>query len=177
MNCDKFQQFSVGCERRFDPAARRSWGAVLCSTVDTYSASARGDFWNNFWLFYVNGYTRLLTLPLVLLFFFMAAHVVDHGSGMFFPGFPGDDAPRAVFPTFARNGEVCTVGASAEYFSLKTWTLFLRPLVLQYFQLCADSAGDFLGVLDDEEFFVVEGDFQVTCHRSVSVTHCGVDVM
>ena len=52
---------------------------------------------------------------------------------------------------------MCTVDASAEYFSLNLWTLFLRPLVLQYFQLCADSACDFLEALDDEEFFVVEG--------------------
>ena len=37
----------------------------------------------------------------------MAAHVVDHGSGLFSSGFAGIDAPRAVFPTFALRMEKC----------------------------------------------------------------------
>ena len=53
----------------------------------------------------------------------VAALVVNNGSGMFYTGFAGIDAPRAVFPTFAgmsacTRGEVCTVDASVahEYF-------------------------------------------------------------
>ena len=42
-------------------------------------------------------------------------------------------------------------------FPRKSGHYFFEPLVLEYFQLCAVSAGDFLGALDDEEFFVVEG--------------------
>ena len=55
------------------------------------------------------------------------------------------DAPRAVFPTiaFTQNGEVCTVHASADYFSSKTGHYFYEQLVLQYFQLCAVSASVF----------------------------------
>ena len=163
MNCsDKFQQFLVGCERPCDPAAGRSWvrGALFDSGYKF--CVSLGDFWKNFWLFYVNGYSRLLRSILVLLFPLgeVAALVVDTGSGLFFTGFAGENAPRAVFPTFAftQNGEVYTVFASADYFSLEIWTLFLRPpCLLQYFQLCAVSASGFLGALDDEELFVVEG--------------------
>ena len=61
----------------------------------------RGRLLEYFLVFYRDGWTRLLRSILVPLFFFMAAHVVDHGSGMFLTGFPGDDAPRAVFQTFA----------------------------------------------------------------------------
>ena len=65
----------------------------------------RGRLLETFLVFYVNGYTRLLRSILVLLFSSgveVATLVVDPGSGMlFFPGFTGDDAPRAVFPSFA----------------------------------------------------------------------------
>ena len=72
MNCsDKFQQFLIGCERPCDSCSEDVPGcAVLCSTVDTCSASARetsgiiSDF-------YVNGCTRLLRSTLVLLFSFL----------------------------------------------------------------------------------------------------------
>ena len=162
-NCsDKFQQFLVGCERPCDPAATVflvcgalfDSGYIFCVSL--------GDFWKNFWLFYVNGYSRLLRSILVLLFPLseVAALVVDTGSGLFLTGFAGENATRAVFRTFAftQNGEVYTVFASADYFSLEIWTLFLRPpCILQYFQLCAGSARWFFGALDDEEFFVVEG--------------------
>ena len=73
VNCsDKFQQFLVGCERPCDPAARRSWvrGALLDSRYIV--CVSKGDFWNNFWRFYVNGYTRLLRSILVLLFSLLA---------------------------------------------------------------------------------------------------------
>ena len=80
--------------------------------------------------FYVNRYTRLLRSILVLLFPLneVATLVVDPGSGLFSTGSAGENAPRAVFRTFAftQNGEVCTVLASADYFSLEIWTLFLR---------------------------------------------------
>ena len=71
----------------------------------------------------------------------------------------GENAARAVFRTiaFTQNGEVCTVYASADYFLWKSGQYFSEPLVLQYFQLCAVSASDFLGAVDDEVFFVVEG--------------------
>ena len=74
----------------------------------------------------------------------MATHVVDHGSGLMYTCFAGIDAPRAVFPTiaFLQNGEVCTVDASAaeQFFFRKHGHYFYEPLVLQYFQLSADSA-------------------------------------
>ena len=109
----------------------------------------------------MNGYTRLLRSILVLLFSLseVATLVVNSGSGLFSTGFAGENAPRAVFRTiaFTQNGEVCTVFASADYFRWKSGHYFSEPLVLQYFQLCAVSAGDFLGALDDEELFVVEG--------------------
>ena len=109
-------------------------------------------------VFNVNGKTRLPRTILVLLFF-MATLVVPPGSGLFSAGFACIDAPRAVSLTiaFTHDGEVCTVFASADCFSLKTWTICVRSLVLQYFQLCAVSTRDFLGALDDREFFVVEG--------------------
>ena len=49
-------------------------------------------------------------------------------SGLFYTGFDGIDAPRAVFRTiaFTLNGEVYTVDSSAELFCLKIRTLFLR---------------------------------------------------
>ena len=98
----------------------------------------------------MNGYTRLLRSILVLLFPVseVAALVVDTGSGLFSTGFAGENAPRAVFQTsaFTQNGEVYTVFASADYFSLEIWTLFLRTTcLLQYFQLCAVSASGFFG--------------------------------
>ena len=58
----------------------------------------------------------------------VASLVVDHSSGLFPTGFTGDDAPRAVFPTFrlSQNGEVCTVDASAaEQFFLEKLDIFL----------------------------------------------------
>ena len=80
--------------------------------------------------FYVNGYIRLLRSILVLLFPLseVAALVVDTGSGLFSTSFAGENAPRAVFRTvaFTQNGEVYTVYASADCFSLEIWTLFLR---------------------------------------------------
>ena len=89
----------------------------------------------------------------------MATLVVDPGSGLFSTGFAGTDAPRAVFPTiaFTQNGELCTENASADYFPWKSGHYFYEQLALQYFQLCAVSASDSLGALDDEEFFVVDG--------------------
>ena len=118
VNCsDKFQQFLVGCERPCDPAARRSWvrGALFDSGYK-FSVSL-GDFWKNFWPFYVNGTLGSLRSILVLLFPLseVAALVVDTGSGLFLTGFAGENAPCAVFRTFAftQNGEVYTVFASA----------------------------------------------------------------
>ena len=77
------------------------WGrAVLCSTVDTYSASARETFG------IISGFLRELarSAPEVnsrpaLLFsgVEVATLVVDPGSGLFSTGFAGIDAPSAVF--------------------------------------------------------------------------------
>ena len=83
--------------------------------------------------FYVNGYTRLLRSILVLLFSWCR-------------------------PTASRRMEKCA------QFLLRP-TIFLgnldiiyaNPLFCSFFQLCAVSASDFLGALDVEEFFVVEG--------------------
>ena len=116
----------------------------------------------NFWLFYVNGYIRLLRSILVLLFPLseVAALVVDTSNDLFLTGFAGENALRAVFRTsaFTQNGEVYTVFASADYFSLEIWTIFFEPLVFCSTFSCAQSPlVDFLGALDDEEFFVVEG--------------------
>ena len=65
----------------------------------------------------------------------MAAHVFDHGSGIFFLlVFAGIDVPRVVFPKFAlsQNGEVCTVDASsAEQFFLEN--LDIIPVSTLYF--------------------------------------------
>ena len=67
----------------------------------------------------------------------MAEHVVDHGSGLFSTGFAGDDAPRAVFPTFAlsQNGEVCTVDASAaeQFFLDNLDNISMSPLYFAVF--------------------------------------------
>ena len=68
----------------------------------------------------------------------VAAHVVDHGSGMFSPGFTGDDAPRAVslMIAFTQHGEVCTVDASTaqQFFPWKCGHYFHEPLfILQSF--------------------------------------------
>ena len=86
----------------------------------------------------------------------MAAHVVDHGSGMFSTGFGGDDAPRAELPTFAlsQNGEMCTVDASTagQFFLENLDNVSMCPCILHI------APGNFLGTLDDEEFFVVEGE-------------------
>ena len=82
---------------------------------------------------------RLLRSILVLLFSMsdVAALVVDHSSGLFSTGLAGDDAPRAVFPTFglSQNGEVCTVDASAaEQFFLENLDIFLRaPCIFAVF--------------------------------------------
>ena len=111
--------------------------------------------------FYVNGYTRLLRSIVVLLFPLseVAALVVDPGSGLFSTGFAGENAPRAVFRTMAlRRMEKCTQKMLRPTFFLGNLDILSsEPVVLQYFQLCAVSASDFLGALDDEEFFVVEG--------------------
>ena len=141
---------------------RRSWVA-LCSTVDTYSASARETFGklSGFPREWVDSAPEDNCRPALL----SSTHVVDHGSGLIKTGFADIDAPRAVFPTivFTQNGEVCTVDASAvEQFFLEDWTLFLRtpcfaPCILQYFSSRHVALGDFLGAFDDEEFFVVEG--------------------
>ena len=60
----------------------------------------------------------------------------------------------------SRNGEVCTVDASpAEHFFLEKLGQYVyEPLVLcSIFSSRHVAAGDFLGALDDEEFFVAEG--------------------
>ena len=53
----------------FDPhRGSYSLGRVLLRRNTLYSCVSKGDFWNNFWLFYVDGYARLLRSILVLLF-------------------------------------------------------------------------------------------------------------
>ena len=91
---------------------------------------------------------------------FLATHVVDPGSALFSTGFAGIDAPRAVFPTiaFTQNGEVCTVYASAEYFFLGNLDILSTNTLFCSICSCAQSPlVIFLGAVDDEEFFVVEG--------------------
>ena len=99
---------------------------------------------------------------------------------MYCTGFAGISALRAVFPTIAHSwhGEVCTVDASpAEQFL--HGNLNNISMTLLYFAdiFCSRHVApvDFLGALDDEEFFVVEGsggggvagslDSHVTCHQ------------
>ena len=112
--------------------------------------------------FYVNRYTRLLRSILVLLFPLneVAALVVDPGSGLFSTGSAGENAPRAVFRTFAftQDGEVYTVYASADYFCLGNLDIISsNPLFCSIFSCAQSPLVDFLAALDDEEFFVVEG--------------------
>ena len=54
---------------------------------------------------------------------------------------------------------MCTIDDSVEQFHQEFWTLFFfEPLVLcSIFSSRHLAPGDFLGALDDEEFFVVEG--------------------
>ena len=123
-------------------------------------------------VFYVNGYTRLLRSILVLLFSWC-------GSGH------ARRRPRQWLDLISTHLALCSRRLPSRrmetYLPWKSGHYFYEPLVLQYFLLCAVSASVFLGALDDEEFFVVEGsgesDSQVTCHQLVSVTHCSVDVM
>ena len=135
---------------------------MLCSTVDTCSASAREALGRNsgFLREWVHSAHEVNSRPALLFSGVeVATLVVDPGSGLFSTGFAGISTPRAVFWTiaFTQNGEVFTVYASADYFPWKSRHYFYEHLVLQYFQLYAVSASDFLGALDDEEFFVVEG--------------------
>ena len=152
VNCsDKFQQFLVGCERPCDPRCSvRQWIQILRQL---------GILLEEFLDFYVNGYTRLLRSILVLLFPVneVAALVVDTGSGLFSTGFAGKNAPRAVFRTiaFTQNGEVCTVFCFDRLFSLDI--ISPNPLFCSIFSCAQSPLVDFLGALDDEEFFVVEG--------------------
>ena len=153
---DKFQQFLISCGRPCDPAAKTFLGARCSVRQWIHVLRQQGKLLQEILVFYMNSNSR------PALFFSgveVATLVVDPGSGLFSSGFAGIDAPRAVFPTiaFTQNGEVCTVYASADYYPWKSEHYFYEHLVLQYFQLCAVSASDFLGALDDEEFFVVEG--------------------
>ena len=74
------------------------------------------------------------------------------------------------------------------FFAWKFGHFSYEPLVCCRFLSCPQAPPvEFLGTLDDEEFFVVEGsggggvagslDSQVTRHQLVSVTHCIADVM
>ena len=104
---------------------------MLCSTVAMYSALVQGRFWDEFQAcFLCVSVDSVVRSILVLLF---SALVVDHGSGLFSPGFAGDDAPHAVFPAFglSQNGELCTVDASAaEQFFIENLNNFYGPLCI-----------------------------------------------
>ena len=98
------------------------------------------------------GCVWLLRSILVLLFSLseVAALVVDHGSGLFSTGFAGEDALRAVFPTFglSQNGEVCTVDASAaeQFFLENLDNNSMSPLYFcSLFSSRHIAPGDFLG--------------------------------
>ena len=57
----------------------------------------------------------------------VAALVVDPGSGLFFTGFAGENAPRAVSGRSpSRRMEKCAQFCCGRLFSLEIWTLFLR---------------------------------------------------
>ena len=158
---------------------------MLGSTVVTLSASAPGWLFEEFQVFLPDGVDSAPEVDSRLLFSEVAAHIVDNSSGMYCTGFAGIDAPPAVFPTIALSwhGEVCTVDASAagQFFLVNLDNISMSLLYLADFFSSLDVARvDFLGALDDEEFFVVEGsggggvagslDSQVTCHQLVSVT-------
>ena len=90
--------------------------------MDTYSASAREIFGriSDFLREWVHSAPEVNSRPALLFSGVEVARlVVDPGSGLSSAGFAGIDAPRAVFPTiaFTQNGEVCTVHASADFFS------------------------------------------------------------
>ena len=114
-----------------------SWGCVmLCSTVDTYSASARAIFGiiPGFQCEWVDSAPEVDSRPALLSSWPRAVACFQWSCC----------APRAVFPTFglSQNGEVCTVDAStAEQFFLGNLdNISLSSLYLHYFQLSAGSA-------------------------------------
>ena len=193
MNCsDKFQQFLVGCERPCDPAARRSWvrGALFDSRY--IFCVCKGDYWKNFWLFHVNGYTRLLRSILVLLFSLLAWK---------WPRSASTQAVAyvllvllvlmhlAVFRTiaFTQNGEVYTVNASAELFCLGNLDIISTNSLFCSICSCAQSPLVIFWEPSTTKSSSLsrapgwrgrqESDSQVTCHQLVSVTHCSVDVI
>ena len=163
VNCsDKFQQFLVGCERPCDPAAKTFLGPRCSVRQWLQILRQHWRFLEKNLDFYVNGYSRLPRSILVLLFPLseVAALVVDPGSGLFSTGFAGENAPRAVFRTiaFTQNGEVCTVYASAELFLPDNLDIIsTNPLFCSIFSSAQSPLVNFLGALDDEEFFVAEG--------------------
>ena len=67
-----------------------------------------------------------------------------------------------MFPTIAlsQHGEVCSVDASVaeQFFFANLDIISMSPLYSAVFFSCPQTPlGDFLGALDNEEFFVVEG--------------------
>ena len=82
---------------------RRSWLRNTWFDCGYIFFVSEGDFWNNFWFprQWADSAPQVDSRPALLSSGVEVALVVDQGSGMFFVGFTGDDAPCAVFPTFA----------------------------------------------------------------------------
>ena len=159
---------------------------MLRSTVDTRSASAPGWHVEEFQIFLHEWVDSALEVDSRLLFSEVVAHIVDNDSGMYFTGLgwylrtsrsvPDDCSLMAWRSMHSR-----CFGCQA-VFPQKSEQCFHEALVAGRFVHSLDVAReDFLGALDDEQFFVVEGsggggvagslDSKVTCslHRHVVV--------
>ena len=113
---------------------------MLGSTVDTYSASARGWLLGDFHILlreWVVSTPVVDSRPVLLR---SGRALRRQRSGMYCTDFAGIFAPRAVFPTIAHgDGEVCTVDASpAEQFFLGNLdNISLSPLYFAPSARCA----------------------------------------
>ena len=128
-----------------DPAAKAFLGARWSVRQWIHILRQQGRLLEKNLVFYVKGYTRLLRSILVLLFYL---HVWK---------WPRTSSNACLHAEWRGVHSTCFGRA---FFPRKSGHYFYEPLVLQYFQLCAVSASDFLGALDDGEFFVVEGSCQ-----------------
>ena len=164
MNCsDKFQQFLVGCERPCDPAAKTFLGARCSVRQWIHVLRQQGRLLEEFLGFlreWVHSAPKVNARPALLFSGVeVATLVVDPGSAYFLLVLlvKMHLAPcSGRLPS--RRMEKCTqFMLRPTFFPWKSGHYFFEPFVLKYFQLCTVSASDFLGALDDEEFFVVEG--------------------
>ena len=152
---------------------------MLGSTVVTCSASAPGCFWKNLQLFIREGVHSAPEVDSRLLSTFeVTALDVDNGSGMFCSGFAGLNARRAVSDDCRQSEGEKGAQSMLQLLSLSHGNLHIISRSLLHladiFSSLEVARVDFLGALDDEEFFVVKGsgwrcrgslDSQVTCHQ------------